>query len=79
MSIYIMGISVDKRSDFAPKVQEVLTKHGQNILARFGIHDDSDDNGLITLNVRGDENYINEFSKELTSIPSVKVNHMTIK
>jgi hypothetical protein len=56
-----MGISVDKRSDFAPKVQEVLTKHGQNILARFGIHDDSDDNGLITLNVRGDENYINEF------------------
>lgn len=79
MSIYIMGISVDKRSEFAPKVQEVLTKHGNNIVARFGIHDDSDENGLITLNVRGDDNYINEFSKELSSIPTVKVNHMVVK
>ncbi|SNX54345.1 hypothetical protein [Thermoanaerobacterium sp. RBIITD] len=78
MSIYIMGISVDKRSDFAPKVQEVLTKHGDNILARFGIHDDGNDNGLITLNVRGDEGYINEFSSELSNIPTVKVNHMMI-
>ncbi|MDI6604435.1 hypothetical protein ACETAC_10095 [Aceticella autotrophica] len=79
MAIHIMGVSIDKRSDFVPKVQEVLTKHGSNILARFGIHDESDDNGLITLNVRGDENYINQFSKELSSIPTVKVNHMTIK
>lgn len=79
MSIHIVGISIDKRSEFAPKVQEVLTKHGSNIVARFGVHDDSDDNGLITLNVRGDDSYIKEFSKELSSIPTVKVNHMTIK
>lgn len=77
MPIYIMGIAVNKRSQFAPRVQEVLTKHGENIMARFGIHDDSDD-GLITLNVKCDEKYIEKFSDELSNIPSVKVNHMIV-
>ncbi|EMT38027.1 hypothetical protein SAMN04244560_02298 [Thermoanaerobacter thermohydrosulfuricus] len=48
MNIYIMGISVEKRSEFGPKVQEVLTKHGDQIIARFGIHDSQNGSGFIT-------------------------------
>lgn len=43
-----MGISVEKRSEFGSKVQEVLTKHGDQIIARFGIHDSQNGSGFIT-------------------------------
>lgn len=79
MNIYIMGISVEKRSEFGPKVQEVLTKHGDQIIARFGIHDSQNGSGLITLNVRGEQKFMEEFEEELSAIPTVKVKYMNLK
>jgi len=74
-----MGISVEKRSEFGPKVQEVLTKYGDQIIARFGIHDSQNGSGLITLNVRGEQKFMEEFEEELSAIPTVKVKYMNLK
>lgn len=43
-----MSISVEKSSEFGPKVQEVLTKYSDQIIARFGIHDSQNSSGFIT-------------------------------
>ena len=70
----IMGILVDKRTESAPKVQEVLTKFGDSILSRVGIHDPGEEqNGLITLNLRENYERINLLTKELESLKGVKV------
>jgi hypothetical protein len=79
MPLYIVGISVDNRSEFGIKVQEVLTRHAENIVARFGIHDFENKSGIITLNVKGDEKFMEELSEELASIPMVTVKYMTLK
>ncbi|AIS53214.1 hypothetical protein TKV_c20810 [Thermoanaerobacter kivui] len=79
MNIYVMGISVEKRSEFGPKVQEILTRHGDRIIARFGIHDAENGSGLITLNVRGEEKFMEELAEELSAIPTVTVKYMSLK
>ena len=76
-SLSVMSIRVDKRTDSAPKVQEILTKHGEMIIGRFGIHDPGEvDHGLITLNLRGEMGRVNEMMKELDSLLGVRTNHM---
>ena len=73
----VMSISVDHRTNSAPKVQEILTKNGEIILGRFGIHDPGEENtGLITVNLRGEKNRINNMMDELSGLDGVKVNHM---
>lgn len=39
MKNVVMAISIDKRSKAAPTVQEVLTKYGEMIHFRLGMHD----------------------------------------
>ncbi|WHH57530.1 hypothetical protein [Petroclostridium sp. X23] len=76
----IVGIMVDKRTDAAPRVQEVLTKFGDSIVGRFGIHDPGEEqHGLITLNVRDKEDKIHQLMGELTSIEGVDVKSMEMK
>ncbi|WP_234946012.1 hypothetical protein [Caldanaerobius fijiensis] len=72
----IVGISIDKRTDSALKVQEILTRYGDNIIGRFGIHDPEDERGLITLNMKADERYMEEFLGELMSLEGVRVKYM---
>ncbi|MCX7920421.1 MAG: hypothetical protein N3B21_00135 [Clostridia bacterium] len=79
-SLSIMGILVDKRTQSAPKVQEVLTKHGDSILSRVGIHDPGEEqHGLITLNVRDKKDRIESLAKELESLEGVMVKTITMK
>ncbi|KXG76405.1 hypothetical protein [Thermotalea metallivorans] len=73
----VMSIRVDHRADAAPKVQEILTKHGDMIIGRFGIHDPGEVNhGLITLNLRGDMEKIRHMMEQLEGLEGIKVNHM---
>lgn len=73
----VMSISVDHRTDSAPRVQEILTINGDLILGRFGIHDPREENtGLITVNLRGERSRINNLMDELSGLEGVKVNHM---
>lgn len=73
-TLSIMGILVDKRTKSAPRVQEILTKYGDSILSRVGIHDlEEQDNGLITLNIRDKNEKISALSQELESLEGVQV------
>lgn len=73
----VMSIRVDHRTDSAPKMQEILTKNGDIIIGRFGIHDPGEvDHGLITLNLRGDMGRIRDMVDSLESLEGIKVNHM---
>jgi hypothetical protein len=75
-----MGILVDRRTESAPKVQEILTKFGDSILSRVGIHDPGEeDHGLITLNIRDREEKIKSLSKELESLNGVSVKTVNMK
>ena len=70
----IMGILVDKRTESAPRVQETLTKYGDSILSRVGIHDPGEEqNGLITLCLRDKDERIDSLAEELESLNGVKV------
>ena len=76
-NLSVMSISVDHRKNSAPKVQDILTSNGDIILGRFGIHDPQETNiGLITVNLRGTENKINEMMNTLSGLDGVNVNHM---
>lgn len=74
----IVGISIDKRTDSAPKVQEILTKYGDKIIGRFGVHDPEDEHGVITLNVVADNDYINNLEEEIKKLDGVKMKYMDL-
>lgn len=74
----IMALRLDHREDIAPKVQEVLTKHGDMILCRMGLPDPAKEDGIITLYMNTSAGRAEEFSRELTAIRGVSVSHMTI-
>ncbi len=70
----VMAILVDKRTVAAPKVQEILTRYGDSILLRVGMHDPGEEqHGLITLNVRDKDEKINRLSGELEELQGVTV------
>ncbi|SHJ92276.1 NikR C terminal nickel binding domain-containing protein [Geosporobacter subterraneus DSM 17957] len=78
-NLSVMSIRVDHRTDSAPKMQEILTKNGDIIIGRFGIHDPGEiDHGLITLNLRGDMQRIQRMADSLESLEGIKVNHMQV-
>lgn len=79
-SLCIMGILVDKRTKSAPAVQETLTKFGDSILSRVGIHDPGEEeHGLITLNIRDKSERILELASELEQLDGVQVKTVTMK
>ncbi len=76
-NLSVMSIRVDHRTDSAPKMQEILTKNGDIIIGRFGIHDPGEiDHGLITLNLRADMGRIRGMADRLEALEGIKVNHM---
>lgn len=79
-NLCMMGIVVDKRTQSAPKVQEVLTRFGDSIISRFGIHDPGEEqHGLITLNVRDGIDKIQSLEKELEDLEGVTVKTIVMK
>lgn len=76
-SLSIIGIMVDHRGDMAPEVQEVITKHGTDIICRMGVPSPSKEKGLITLVFDGDTKKADEFRKELMGISDTDVQMMS--
>ena len=71
-NIKIVGISVDKRTKSAPVVQQVLTKFGDNIISRYGVHDVGEhERGLITLNFVGSNESLKQLESELGKLEGV--------
>lgn len=69
----IMGILVQERAAVAPEVQEIITKHGHEILCRMGIPGPQKENGLITLVVESEMEDLMKFRHELEEIPGLTV------
>jgi hypothetical protein len=82
MDTIIMAITIDPRTEKAPKVQEVLTKYGCIIKMRLGLHEASaktcSERGLILLQLWGEEKEVKALKEDLLSIDGVKLNTMTI-
>ncbi|MFW6264788.1 MAG: hypothetical protein ACOC3B_01635 [Bacillota bacterium] len=77
----IMAILIDKRTDAAPTVQEILTKHGCIIASRIGLHQTGEcaEEGLIILHLSGSQEEITNLEDELNSVHRVKVEKMVVQ
>lgn len=69
----MMGILLSNRREQAPRVQEILTKYGDLILCRNGVHDPAKSRGLITLTLEAAESEISGLVGELTAVFGVEV------
>lgn len=71
----VMAVLIDKRTDAAPTVQEVLTKHGYIISTRIGLHQMGEcaEEGLIILHLCGSKVDIENLENDLIDIHRVKV------
>ncbi len=83
MTQNIVIISVDKRTQEVPKIQEILTKYGCNIKVRLGLHDFSHDacsqKGLIILELVSGQNENNaKLVKELESVSGLIIKFIKI-
>lgn len=75
MSKYLslVGILVDHRGAMAPRVQEVITEYGAEVIGRLGVPSPSKEKGLITLAMEAETNEIEEFKTKLKAIEGVEV------
>lgn len=78
MKSNIMVIIVENRDSKAPDVQEILTKFGNIINARLGLHENDFNEGKIILDLADDVEQIKELSKELQGINGIRVGFMNI-
>ncbi len=77
--LQVMGIMVDHRGTIAPEVQEIITKHGTDILCRMGVPSPSKEKGLITLVFEADHAQSKGFRQELEAIAGVNVQIMSFE
>jgi len=79
----IFGVHITDRVGKATEVQEVFTKYGCNIRTRVGLHDASENvcapNGVILLDLVGDEKLLDEMEGVLRAINGVEVQKMIFK
>lgn len=69
----VFGVLVDNRADRAPGVQEVITRYGEDIIARMGVPSPSKERGLITLVFKGEVPAAQSLYRELEAINGVDV------
>lgn len=69
----VVVVELNNRKLQASKVQDVFTAFGECIITRQGVHDITDDLGVITLSVKADDDCMDEFAKKLTAIEGVRV------
>lgn len=77
----IMAIKIDHRSKNSSELQDILSKNGCKIKVRLGLHETGDscsEEGLIILQLNGDEQELQAFKEELLKISSVKLKMMSI-
>jgi len=76
----IVGIHITERLENAAKVQQVFTEYGCNIKTRLGLHEASKDvcspNGLVLLEMVGDEKHCLSIMDKLNAIKGVYTQKM---
>ena len=78
----IIGIKLTNRAETATVFQKILSKYGCNIKTRIGLHEVNagicSKNGIILLEVIGDEKIIENMLSELKSIENIKLDKMIL-
>lgn len=73
----LMAIKINGRIANAPMVQDILTKYGCNIKTRVGFHETNEDqcsmDGILILQLFGDQTKIQDMLKEIEILEGVKV------
>jgi hypothetical protein len=76
----IFGVHITERLQHASQVQACLTEYGHCINTRLGLHEiekgKDSPNGLLLLEMVGDEKEINEFGKKISQIEGVELQKM---
>jgi hypothetical protein len=69
-------VRIKARQTHAVKVQEVLTRHGCDIMLRLGLHEADAacaDDGLIVLQVKPEQSAVNSLVADLKAVDGVEV------
>ncbi len=76
----VLGIHITDRVHHAHVVQDVLTEYGRSIKTRIGLHEVSDQfcspNGLVLLEMAGDEKSVFEMIDKLKAVEGVDIQQM---
>ena len=76
----IFGVHITNRVKRVPDVQKVLTEFGCSIKTRLGLHEASasvcSPNGLILLEMVGDDKASNQMARKLRAIEGIEVQKM---
>jgi len=76
----VFGILLSKRTDSAPKFQEIITKHGCIINTRIGLHHASKSScplgGVILLDLIGEDQEIQALENDLKTLPEIQIQKM---
>lgn len=79
----VMVVLISHRNDAASRVQAVLTGWGCLIKTRLGIHEgvqeNCSENGLLFLDLVGDEDKLNELERKLNVINGVSAQMMKLE
>jgi putative iron-only hydrogenase system regulator len=78
-SMTVIGIVVDERAERAPRVQEVITRYGEDIVCRMGVPGPSKQNGLITVVFNGETAKAERFYRELEEVGGVAAQMMRFR
>lgn len=77
--VSIVGILVPNRANLGPRVQEILTRHGDSILSRSGLPDSQKENGIITLTLEADQERAAAIVADLQQLPGVTAASLTLR
>lgn len=72
----IISITIEKRKQTVPEIQEILTKYGDEIHSRIGLHTVEDKKEFIIIAYTG--KHVEDFVKELKENENVKINYMQV-
>lgn len=79
----IFGVHITERAKLAQAVQHVLTEYGCHIKTRLGLHEVNasycSPNGLILLEMVGDDATCDELAGKLAAIEGVEVQRMVFE
>lgn len=78
MSRIIMGIQLSERTEDSPDFQRVISKYGNIIQTRLGLHEETTDNsGIIVLDfVDNADSKVRDLEEEISAIGKVNIQKM---
>lgn len=76
----VLGVHITDRVHHAHVVQDLFTEYGRSIKTRIGLHDVSETfcspNGLVVLEMAGDEGPVFEMIEKIEAVEGVDVQQM---